>query len=174
MSTHAEQPSSPGAFARFAVRDAGVLAATVGLAMLDARVRPGGGIDAIALGLVTGFFCVVSGFLAHEWGHLVGCFLSGAEVHAPKRLVTVFLFHYGVARSTPKQFLWMSYGGYLASMVGMAVILAWADLTTVSGITAVVLAGLGIAVTFALEIPTTIRVARGGPLPGHGGVYVGS
>jgi hypothetical protein len=142
--------------------------------VLDARGRAAGGSTAIAVGIVTGSFVVLCGFLVHEWGHLAGCFLSGAEVHAPKRLGTVFLFHYGVTRSTPKQFLWMSYGGYLASIVGMAVILAWADLSSVSGLTAVVLAGLGVAVTFALEIPTTFRVARGGPLPGRGGVYVGS
>jgi hypothetical protein len=161
-------PSGARAFLPFALRDAAVVTATLALIVLDARA----GRSSLVLGLATGAAVVLSGFFAHEWGHLVGAMSSGATVHAPARLASIFLFSFDTGRSTRGQFLAMSIGGYLASIVAMTAILAWADLGTASGLSAVVLAGLGIAVTFALEIPTTVRVWRGAPMPGHGGVYV--
>jgi len=41
---------------------------------------------------------------------------------------------------------------------------------SLSGLVALVATTLGVIATFALEVPTTIRVARGGPLP-NGGVF---
>lgn len=162
-------------FLRFALRDLALAALTVGLVLADAHTRAEGtGTSAlgVALGLATGALVVLLGFLAHEWGHLAGSLASGAVVHAPARLASVFLFRFDTGRSSAAQFLAMSAGGYAASVVAMGAILAWADLRAASGLSAVVLAGVGIAVTFALELPTTLRVWRGGALPGHGGVYV--
>ena len=51
-------------------------------------------------------------------------------------------------------------------------LIAWVDLSRLSGMIALVLSVLGIGVTVALELPTTWRVWRGDALP-TGGVYVG-
>jgi hypothetical protein len=47
------------------------------------------------------------------------------------------------------------------------------DPTRTSGQLTLVLSVIGIGVTFAREVPTTWRVANGGPLP-TGGVYRGT
>ena len=63
----------------------------------------------------------------------------------------------------------MSLGGCAASAVGLVGILASTP-PTLSGQIARRLAALGVLATVALEVPTTLRVLRGGPLP-SGGVY---
>ena len=66
----------------------------------------------------------------------------------------------------------MSFGGYLATFFVVLGLIAWVDLSRLSGMIALVLSVLGIGVTVALELPTTWRVWRGDALP-TGGVYVG-
>ncbi len=67
----------------------------------------------------------------------------------------------------------MSCGGYLATLGVVGLLAAWIDPSRTSGRIALVLSVIGIGVTFARELPTTWRVARGGPLP-TGGVYRGT
>ncbi len=161
-------------FIRFALRDAVLLAATAGAWSLDASLRADGtaGTVAIAVAIFTGVLTTVSGFLCHEWGHLFGTWLGGGVAHAPKRLASVFLFFFDVERSSRRSFLSMSWGGYVASAVAGALIAALVPWQALSGRVALGLTFVGVAVTFALEVPTTLRVARGGRLP-QGGVFIG-
>ena len=155
------------AFLRFALRDAGLTALTLTLATIEHE-----GESTIVIGLLVGVLVPVLGFLLHEWGHLAGTWLSGGVAHAPRSLASFFLFHFDVEKSTRAQFLAMSFGGYLATFFVVLALLAWVDLSRLSGMVALVLSVLGIGVTVALEVPTTWRVWRGAPLP-TGGVYVG-
>ncbi|MGE0784774.1 MAG: hypothetical protein AB7S26_03725 [Sandaracinaceae bacterium] len=158
-------------FVPLLVRDLLVTAVAVAALVLDARGAVSG-IAASCLGVVTGTLATIVAFLLHEWGHLAGAWLSGGVAHPAPRWLSIFLFRFDVARSDRRQFLAMSYGGYAASFVAALALALWIDLDRVSGITALVLSVLGIGATLALEIPTTLRVARGGPLP-TGGVYEG-
>lgn len=157
-------------FARFAARDAALALVCGALWVSDAQLAGQTGAFPIAVGILTGFMTVLVAFFGHEWGHLTGALLSGATVHAPP-LTSPFLFHFDVVRSTPRQFLAMSYGGYLASVVGVAMVAALVPWDRWSGWTAMGLVGVGLVVTAALEIPAHVRVMRGGPLP-RGAVYV--
>jgi hypothetical protein len=67
----------------------------------------------------------------------------------------------------------MSYAGYLATLGVIGALALWIDPTRVSGQLSLTLSVVGIGVTLAREVPTTWRVARGGPLPA-GGVYRGT
>lgn len=155
------------AFGRFAVRDAVVVLVTVGLVAWDRALVADGVRDAraVAVGIATGGAFALSSFFAHEWGHWLGAVATGGLVHPPRRLTSFFLFFFDTGRSTRRQFLAMSYGGYAATLGALALLVAWARPDTWSGRTALVLAGLGMAVTAALEIPTTWRVSRGAPMP---------
>jgi hypothetical protein len=150
-------------------RDLAIAGGAVGLGAWDAALRATGALPWV-VGGACGVLVTVTAFLAHEWGHWIGAVASGGRVARP-RGTSAFLFHYDTGRSTRAQFLWMSAGGYVASAIGLAIIAAWADLATASGVVALALSGLGVAVTLVLEVPTTVRVARGGPLP-TGGVYI--
>jgi hypothetical protein len=155
------------ALRRLAARDAAIAAATLVVWALDARLRADGG-PAVAAGIAAvaaGVLTALCGFLLHEWGHLLGALSSGAVVHPAPRAASVFLFRFDVSRSTRAQFLRMSWGGFAASAVAVALLLAVLPLDALSGQVALGLVALGVIATFVLEIPVAWRVARGGPLP---------
>ena len=161
-------------FRWFVVRDAVVVALALGLVAWDASLRAHADPSAFAagVGVASGVLVALASFVLHEWGHWLGAVGTGGVVHPPRHLASFFLFFFDTGRSTRAQFLAMSYGGYLATLVALAALVWWAPLDAWSGRTALVLAGLGMAVTAAAEIPTTVRVARGEALP-EGFVYVG-
>jgi hypothetical protein len=78
---------------------------------------------------------------------------------------STLLFHFDSAKNDRRQFFWMSAGGYLASVVALAIILVLCPLSTWAGRTALGLAGLGVLATFTIELPITWRVWRGAALP---------
>lgn len=157
-------------FVRFAVRDAGLALLTVAAWHNDCRARAGSA--GVASGVSAGLLTALLGFLAHEWGHLAGAILSGGVVEEPASVTSPFLFHFDVERSSRASFLGMSYGGYVGTAVAALSIAALVPREKLGGRVALVATALGIATTLALEIPTTVRVARGGPFP-SGGVYAG-
>lgn len=116
-------------------------------------------------GVIAGVLTAVCGFLAHEYGHLWASLASGAKVTFPTSPISTLLFHFDSASNTRRQFLWMSFGGYFASAIGVGAIAALVPFDAWSGRTALGLAGIGMLVTFVLEVPITLRVWRGAPLP---------
>ncbi len=136
------------------------------------RLRKIGGLRGGAVAVAAGVGAGVVGFLMHEWGHLAGAKLSGGVAHIPSKLTSPFLFHFNVKESTRAQFAWMSLGGFAATAVASRFIWKTVPRGALSGRIALVTTAAGIAVTVAAELPTFIRVVRGGPLP-HGGVYAG-
>lgn len=151
-------------FVRFALRDAAI----VGLTALASRRDRGAG-PSIA-GTIAGALTGLTGFLAHEWGHLAGTVLSGGVAHEPERLSSPFLFFFDTKRSDRRQFLWMSYGGYAGTVIASAAIVWFTPADRWSGKVARAATLAGALATLALEIPTTVRVARGGDFP-EGFVY---
>ena len=157
-------------FAGFVLRDAALVALAGALVALDASSRAAGR-PSVALGLASGVLVALGSFLLHEWGHWLGAVLTGARVHRPRTVLSPFLFWFDTSSSTRAQFLSMSVGGYAATGLAVAAIVAGADPSTTSGATALALAVVGLVVTAAAELPTTFRVARGAPLP-SGFAYV--
>ena len=155
-------------FVPFALRDAAIAAATAGLWLLDARLGRSSRAAGVAAGLATG----VVAFLTHEWGHWLGAQAAGGVVHAPGTITSPFLFHFDTERSSREQFLTMSYGGYIASAVSAVAVARFVPRWALSGKVALGFVAAGLFVTAVAEVPTTIRVLRGAPLP-SGGVYAG-
>ena len=159
---------SPAA-ARLLARDALITAAWACLWWLDMRgelAGAGGTIVSVLAGLSTG----VLAFVAHEWGHAMGSKLSGATIYFTDSIISPFLFFFDTGASTKNQFVAMSMGGYAASAVALVAALVWLPRDQLSGQVGLAIVGLGIVATLVAEVPTTIRVARGGPMP-RGYVY---
>lgn len=159
-------------FVRFLLRDAAVVALLAAVWWLDVSLRNAAvtGPWSYAVAISAGLLTTLVGFFCHEWGHLLGTLLANGVAHAPRRLTSPFLFFFDVATSDRRAFLIMSLGGYVASALALAVIVLTVPWGSLSGLVALVATTLGVIATFALEVPTTIRVARGGPLP-NGGVF---
>ena len=159
---------------RFLLRDLAVGAATAVGWWGDAWARAHAeGVLAIALAVVAAVLTALCGYLVHEWGHLTASWLSRSVVEAPARLTSPFLFRFDTVRNDRRQFLAMSAGGYLASVLALGVIVALVPWPALSATVTLVLTALGVLATFVLEVPVTWRVLRGQPLPG-GGLYTGS
>jgi len=120
----------------------------------------------VLAGLSTG----VIAFTGHEWGHALGAKLSGATIYFADRMTSPFLFFFDTAASTKRQFIVMSFGGYIASALAAVLALAWLPRDHLAGQVALAIVAIGILATFVAEVPTTIRVARGAPMP-RGYVY---
>lgn len=147
------------------LRDLAALTIVALMWRLDATGPRDGGIRSMVIATGAGVGAALVGFLLHEWGHLTGALMVGSRVHFPNRVLAPLLFHFDTVRNDRRQFLWMSYGGYAASALGVGAIVALAPLDRWSGQLAVGLAGLGTLITLIAEIPTTVRVQRGAPLP---------
>ena len=158
-------------FWRFAARDLVAAGLMIALWLVESQTRGDGTTTATALGVAAGLMTTVIAFFCHEWGHLLFALGAGGAVEAPRSLASVFLFFFDIGRSDRRAFLMMSYGGYLASAAALVAILVLVPWSALAGKVALVTASLGVVATFALEIPTTVRVARGGPLP-RGKVFV--
>ncbi len=153
--------SDRAAITRRTLRDLATLGAMAALLVLDARTAQGSA-TSLAIGAALGALVTLSAFLLHEWGHYAGARLAGARPVPTRSAFAVFLFDLDEPSCTREQWLAMSLGGYLASLVAVALIATWIDLGRASGIVTAVLAGLGIAATFAIELPITWRVYRHG------------
>jgi hypothetical protein len=113
------------------------------------------------------------GYLAHEWGHLLGARLGRATVHPPARVTDAFLFRFDADRNGPRQFAAMSVGGLAASAAVVAALLSWLPLGALSSRVALGLTAAGVLATALLEVPPFVRVLRGGPVP-RGAAYASS
>jgi hypothetical protein len=140
-------------------RDLLVVALTAGLVIAD-HLRNQFQNPSVVLGVVTGFMITVSGFYAHEWGHYLAARWAGASPVPSPSPISVYLFELEEDACTRRQWLTMSLGGYLATIVALPIILAIIDVHALSGQVALVLTGLGVLATFGLELPITYRVYR--------------
>jgi hypothetical protein len=147
------------------LRDLAILMVTALGWWADTMLRDRGGGLAMTVAVTVGVLTALCGFLAHEWGHLAGSVLSGSVVHYPPRLLTPLLFHFDSAKNDRRKFFWMSAAGYLATVLVVALIVWFVPHQAWSGRIALALAGIGALVTFVLEVPITVRVARGAPHP---------
>lgn len=148
---------------RLALRDLSILAATGLLWALDASL--GDGTAATAVAVLAGTLTAVCGFLLHEWGHLAGALLVRATVHHPETVFSTFLFQFDSDRNDRRQFLGMSFGGFAASALVVALLLVFLPRDALAGQLALALTLLGVVATVVLEFPPAWRVARGAPIP---------
>ena len=153
------------------LRDLLVLALTLALWSVEMSRAPVAGIAGMGLALLLATLTAFSGFLVHEWGHWIGARLRGSVVQWPDRLWSLFLFRFDCVRNSRNQFLWMSCGGFVASAVAVAVLVAALPLDRLAGQAALALTVLGVIATFILEVPTAWKIWRGAPLP-QGFVYI--
>lgn len=156
------------------LRDLLLIAVSIGLLLLAHDLEAGTSMLRVPVALLAGAMLAVTGYLLHEWGHLLGALFSRSVVQLPDGVTDVFLFRFDTGLNTSRQFLWMSLGGFVASGI---VVYAYATRLSADRLadqTALVLTGLGVIATIILEFPPAWRVLRGGPMPGGAAFVDGS
>jgi hypothetical protein len=154
------------ALAGFIIRDGGftLLTAASWLALLR---DPG----SVTLNVLVAAMTVVVGYLAHEWGHLIGAWSRRSVVVIP-RWTSPFLFNFDVVRNGRAQFNAMAMGGFVASLLFVVALAAFLPMHLLASKIAASLTAIGVLATFILEVPTAWRVFRGAPLPSQGPAFV--
>lgn len=158
--------------ARVIVRDIAVLLLTV-LLMGASHTVGAAGAGGIALAVLAGALVAFSGFLLHEWGHLLGGLSRRARMQPADGVLSIFLFKFDSSVNSREQFLAMSIGGFISSALAVAVLLAILSFNLLADQIALALTVLGVIATFVLEVPGAWKVYKGAPLP-TGAAYVSS
>lgn len=102
-------------FARFALRDATLVAVAALVWWIAAHASGGAGPVSDFTGVVAGLLVGATGFVLHEWGHLVGALVTGSAVRGNANLRSSFLFSFDAKRNSLRQFLVMSVGGFVVT-----------------------------------------------------------
>ena len=153
-----------------AIRDLMFLGVALFLWKLEASLRTGS-VASLLVSVATGGATAFCGYLLHEWGHLIGARIGRSVVRLPTSPTEVFLFNFDSDQNGRNQFLIMSLGGYVASVLVVGFLLTTLSVTTVAGAVAIGLTAAGVVATAVLEIPPFVHVWRGGAIP-RGGAYV--
>jgi uncharacterized membrane protein len=145
------------------LRDVVVIVATLALWRWSRELDAAQGALAIPVAILAGASAAVAGFLLHEWGHLIGALIGGSAVEYPSTIRSIFLFKFGESNGR-HQYLWMSGGGFAASIVVIAVLAFTLSFHALADWIAIALVVIGVIATFILELPPAWRVLRGAPV----------
>jgi hypothetical protein len=126
------------------------------------------------LAALAGVLLALTGYLVHEWGHLLGALAVRSRVELPASIAAVFLFKFDTGANDRRQFLWMSAGGFIASAVVVALYVGLLSPDRLADRIALGLTVLGVLATAVLELPPAWRVLRGAELPRQGPAFVDS
>jgi hypothetical protein len=155
-----------GRLARLAARDAAALALVAALWAVLLGSAPEGRAAYVALSVLCAVAVTGLGYLAHEWGHLLGAIAAGAAFELPERAFeSPFLFRFDRDRSSRPQFFAMALGGFAASIATVVAFLLLLPEGRLATWLALALLALGVAATLVIEVPEFWRVWRGAPLP---------
>jgi hypothetical protein len=149
-------------FTRLLLRDLIIASIVVAAWLLAAPLSAGDGPVADLTGALLGVSAFVVGHLAHEWGHLIGAFLTGGRVGAPKSLTSPFLFSFDSKHNTQRQFLLMSLAGFAVTGISLFVVygLLPGDLLATRVARGMIV--FGASLTLFLEVPLlTISLIKG-------------
>jgi len=102
-------------FAKLLVRDLGIVGLSAVVWRLGAVTSATPGFAGDFAGVIAGVLVGVSGYLLHEWGHLLGAVLAGSTVQPGRSLASGFLFSFDSQANTRRQFVALSLGGWLAT-----------------------------------------------------------
>lgn len=140
-------------FKKFIVRDVLILAATTLAWFFFAQMSNGEGLLAYFVGATLGLSGGICAWLMHEWGHVLGGKLTGADLRAPNRLTSVYLFGFDVKQNSRLQFVTMALGGFVSTALAFAFVyfVLPGDLLATKVLLGLIL--LEIAVTAILEVP---------------------
>ena len=120
----------------------------------------------LAPAVFAAFCATLIGYLAHEWGHLLGCLVTGARFELPSHpFQSPFLFRFNRVANSRRQFFSMALGGFTASIATVGVLMAILPSGLLATRLTLGLVGLGVAATLLIEVPEFVRVWRGAPLP---------
>lgn len=158
-------------FRGFVVRDLSLLALTIGLWLLTARLNDESSVG-YAVAIAAGVGASLCAYNFHEWGHLLAARMTDSVYAPAKRLISPFLFAYDEKENTKRQFVIMSLGGFAATAVYIVTFALWMPQDLLAGRIAWRAAVVLSSLTVIIEFPIFFRALLGSTLP-RTGVFTG-
>lgn len=153
-------------FFAYLLRDSLIVLLLAALWMLTLNLGQPHAAGPVALHVATALLTVFVAYLLHEWGHLIGAWAAGGSFVLPATVTeTLFLFRFDNVRNSRAQFISMSLGGFISSILVVGFLVAALPRGLLASWIALGLVGLGVLATFVIEVPEFVSVVRGGPMP---------
>lgn len=161
-------------FIALLLRDVLVIALTLAAWQASLPHATASGSFIIALGIGVALLTLLVGYLVHEWGHLLGAWISQSVFELPATVIeTFFLFRFDSHRNSRAQFFTMALGGFASSIFMVALLVVLLPRSVLAGQIALALTAAGVLATFIIEVPEFMRVLRGAPIP-NGAAFIQS
>jgi hypothetical protein len=152
-------------YLKLLARDLGIAGAAALLWILTAQRSAAADPLGDLAGLVTGVLVGIFAFLLHEWGHWLGAVATGSRVQPAKSLRSLFLFSFDSRQSSRRQFLALSFGGWLATLAFAFAAYAWLPPELLASRVARGMAMLSVLLVAVIEIPLVVWSLRTGRIP---------
>ena len=112
-------------YAKFAARDASIIAIAVGTWWLIAARSAGTGFAADLSGFIAGLLVGFSATLLHEWGHLAAAVACGSVLQINHDLRSPFIYRFDPQHNSLAQFVIMSLGGFAVTAALVISVYVW-------------------------------------------------
>ncbi len=142
----------PG-LAKYALRDGAIVFVTLVLFV----AAPQSAHMQVVLGALLG----ACAYLFHEWAHLIGALVAGARIDLPANPASPFLFSFDSSANSPREFLHMTWPGFLATAVYITLFLMFLPRDETWGIVALGIGLLLTTATIVIEGPIALWVLIG-------------
>lgn len=152
-------------FARLLARDLSIVALTALIWKLGAAASAHPGMRGDVAGVLAGGTIGICAYLAHEWGHLLGAVLAGSTVRPGKAVTSGFLFSFDSRRNTRRQFLTMSFAGWLATAVVLWMVYALLPADLFASRVARGVVAANVLLVIAVEVPLVVYSLCTGRVP---------
>ena len=161
--------SSPGAaramYAKLFARDLAIVAALVALWRLASGLSAGGGPVADLSGLLVGAALGACALPLHEWGHFLGAVASRSEMRPAESLRRLFAFSFDSRSNSLRQFLAMSFGGWVGTAAAVWVAYAVLPPELLATRVARGMTLLSVLLVVVTEVPLLARAFWTGRIP---------
>ena len=152
-------------YAKLFARDLSVVAAAVALWGLTAGFSAGDGPVGDFTGLLVGAALGACALPLHEWGHFLGAVAGRSEMRPAESLRKVFAFSFDSRRNSLRQFLAMSFGGWVGTAAAVWVAYGVLPSDLLASRVARGMALLSVVLVVVTEIPLLVRAFWTGRIP---------
>lgn len=152
-------------FIKLLARDLSILALTALIWHLGAAASAHPGMRGDVAGVLAGATIGICAYLVHEWGHLLGAVFSGSTVRPGRTLAAGFLFSFDSRANTRRQFLTMSFAGWLATALALWMVYARLPADLFASRVACGVVAANVLLVIVVEVPLVVYSLLTGRVP---------
>ena len=152
-------------YAKLFARDLSIVVAVVALWRLTAGFSAGDGPVGDFSGLLVGAALGACALPLHEWGHFLGALASRSAMRPAESLRSLFAFSFDSQQNSRRQFLAMSFGGWVGTALAVWVAYGVLPSELLASRVARGMTLLSVLLVVVTEVPLLVRAYWTGRIP---------